>query len=153
MSRRGYVLDAGEFVWLEFNPQAGHEQEGYRPALVVSPRSYNGKTGLMVCCPITTRIKGHPFEVPATVDGLECAILSDRVRSLDWQGLRARRRPSLARPRLVARPVWLATMIPAPCPTRPAAAQSSQSSPRASPGAWLPSAPPAAVRARCAAGA
>ncbi len=58
MATRGYVPDASEVVWLEFDPQAGHEQAGHRPALVISPASYNGKTGLMVCCPMTTKIKG-----------------------------------------------------------------------------------------------
>ncbi len=71
MAARGYVPDAGDVVWLEFDPQAGHEQAGHRPALVVSPAAYNGKAGLMVCCPMTTRIKGHPFEVLTEIDGLE----------------------------------------------------------------------------------
>ncbi len=66
-----YVPDAGEVVWLEFDPQAGHEQAGHRPALVISPASYNGKAGLMVCCPLSTRIKGHPFEVVTQVDGVD----------------------------------------------------------------------------------
>ncbi|MBK6928901.1 MAG: endoribonuclease MazF [Comamonadaceae bacterium] len=79
------VPDAGEVLWLEFDPQAGHEQAGHRPALVMSPASYNGKTGLMVCCPLTTRIKGHPFEVITQVDGVDCAVLSDQVKSLDWK--------------------------------------------------------------------
>jgi mRNA interferase MazF len=92
MTRRGYVPDASDIVWLAFDPQAGHEQAGHRPALVISPASYNGKTGLMVCCPITTRIKGHPFEVLTLVDGVECAVLSDQVKSLDWKVRRARRK-------------------------------------------------------------
>ena len=79
------VPDAGDVVWLEFDPQAGHEQSGHRPALVISPAAYNGKTGLMVCCPLSTKIKGHPFEVLASVDGLNCAVLSDQVKSLDWK--------------------------------------------------------------------
>ncbi|MCE3543402.1 endoribonuclease MazF, partial [Escherichia coli] len=58
-----YVPDAGDIVWLHFNPQAGHEQAGHRPAVVLSPASYNGKTGLMLCCPMTTQIKKYPFEV------------------------------------------------------------------------------------------
>ncbi len=53
---RTYIPDTGEVVWLEFDPQAGHEQAGHRPALVISPASYNGKTGLMVCCPMSTQI-------------------------------------------------------------------------------------------------
>lgn len=92
MASRGYVPDTSDVVWLEFDPQAGHEQSGHRPALVVSPASYNAKTGLMVCCPLTTKIKGHPFEVLATVQGAECAVLSDQVKSLDWKVCRARKK-------------------------------------------------------------
>jgi mRNA interferase MazF len=62
MAARGYVPEADDVVWLEFDPQAGHEQSGHRPALVLSPARYNGKTGLMICCPMTTQIKGYPFE-------------------------------------------------------------------------------------------
>jgi len=96
MTRRGYVPDAGDIVWLEFDPQAGHEQAGHRPALVISPGSYNGKTGLMVCCPLTTRIKGHPFEVLAAVDDVDCAVLSDQVKSLDWKVRRARKKAAVS---------------------------------------------------------
>jgi len=92
MASRGYAPDTSDVVWLEFDPQAGHEQSGHRPALVVSPASYNAKTGLMVCCPLTTKIKGHPFEVLATVQGAECAVLSDQVKSLDWKVRRARKK-------------------------------------------------------------
>jgi mRNA interferase MazF len=78
-------------VWLEFDPQAGHEQAGHRPALVLSPATYNGKTGLMVCCPLTTRIKGYPFEV--TIKGNPASVvLADQVKSLDWQARRATRK-------------------------------------------------------------
>jgi mRNA interferase MazF len=96
MARRGFVPEAGDIVWLEFNPQAGHEQAGHRPALVVSPASYNSRTGLMVCCPITSRIKGHPFEVQTVVDGVECAVLSDQVKSLDWKVRRARKKSAVS---------------------------------------------------------
>lgn len=89
---RAYVPDTGDVVWLQFDPQAGHEQAGHRPALVISPASYNGKTGLMVCCPMSTKIKGHPFEVPAEVDGLGCVVLSDQVKSLDWKVRRAKKK-------------------------------------------------------------
>jgi mRNA interferase MazF len=89
---RGYVPDTGEVVWLEFDPQAGHEQAGHRPALVISPASYNGKTGLMVCCPLSTKIKGHPFEVVTQVDGVDSAILSDQLKSLDWRVRRAKKK-------------------------------------------------------------
>jgi len=84
---RAYVPDTGEVVWLAFDPQAGHH-----PALVISPASYNGKTGLMVCCPMTTRIKGHPFEVVTQVDGVDCAVLSDQVKSLEWKARRAKKK-------------------------------------------------------------
>jgi mRNA interferase MazF len=87
-----YVPDAGEVVWLEFAPQAGHEQAGHRPALVISPASYNGKAGLIVCCPLSTRIKGHPFEVLTQVDGVDCVVLSDQVKSLDWKVRKAKRK-------------------------------------------------------------
>ncbi len=81
---RSYVPHDGDVVWLEFDPQAGHEQSGHRPALVISPARYNGKTGLMGCCPMTTQIKGYPFEVPAQIDGVDGAVLADQVKSLDW---------------------------------------------------------------------
>jgi len=83
-----YVPDAGDIVWLQFNPQAGHEQSGHRPALVLSPAAYNGATGLMLCCPMTTKIKGYPFEVVvagAVSAGPASAVLADQVKSLDWR--------------------------------------------------------------------
>lgn len=78
--------DRGHLVWLTSNPQAGHEQAGRRPALVLSPKSYNAKVGLMLCCPITSRAKGYPFEV-ALPDGAALAgvVLADQVKSLDWR--------------------------------------------------------------------
>ncbi len=96
MPGRGYVPDAQDVVWLDFDPPAGHEQAGYRAALVISPASYNGKTGLMVCCPLTTKIKGHPFEVLAIVQDAECAVLSDQLKSLDWRVRRARKKAVVA---------------------------------------------------------
>jgi mRNA interferase MazF len=85
------VPDAGDVVWLEFDPQAGHEQAGHRPAVVLSPAHYNGKTGLMVCCPLTTRIKGYPFEV-ALASQSGGAVLSDQVKNFDWRARRANRK-------------------------------------------------------------
>lgn len=91
MTVRRYVPDAGDVVWLQFDPQAGHEQAGHRLALVLSPASYNGKTGLMVCCPMTTQVKGYPFEV--LVDGARPGVaLADQVKSLDWVARRATRK-------------------------------------------------------------
>ena len=91
MVGQGYVPDAGHVVWLEFSPQAGHEQAGRRPALVLSPRSYNEKSSVALFCPITSRVKGYPFEVllppSMRVSGV---VLSDQVRSLDWRARRAR---------------------------------------------------------------
>jgi len=87
-----FVPDAGDIVWLQFDPQAGHEQAGHRPALVLSPAIYNARAGLMVCCPISTRIRGYPFEVLTSVEGVDCAVLSDQVRSLDWRARKAKRK-------------------------------------------------------------
>lgn len=81
-----YIPRRGDAVWLNFNPQSGHEQAGRRPALVLSPEEYNRKTGLAIFCPITSQVKGYPFEVklPAglPVNGV---VLADQVKSLDWQ--------------------------------------------------------------------
>lgn len=93
---RIYVPDAADVVWVEFDPQAGHEQAGHRPALVISPASYNSKTGLMVCCPLTSKIKNNPFEVVTQIDGVDCAVLSDQVKSLDWKVRRAKKKTSVA---------------------------------------------------------
>ena len=90
VTRRRRVPDSGDVVWLEFDPQSGHEQAGHRPALVLSPATYNGKTGLMVCCPLTTQIKGYPFEVGFQLDGVQCVALADQVKSLDWRTRRAK---------------------------------------------------------------
>lgn len=82
------TLGAGDIVWLHFDPQAEHEQAGHRPALVVSPSSYNGKTGLMMCRPITTQIKGYPFEVLISGDR-PSAVLADQIKSLNWVARKA----------------------------------------------------------------
>lgn len=86
-----YVPRRGDIVWLKFNPKSGHEQAGRRPALVVSPIEYNRRVGLALFCPITSQVKGYPFEVPLP-KGLEVegAILSDQIKSLDWRVRRAR---------------------------------------------------------------
>jgi mRNA interferase MazF len=86
----------GDVVWLQFNPQAGSEQSGHRPALVISPKSYNQRVGLALVCPITSRIKGYPFEV-ALPRGMEMegAILCDQIKSLDWRTRNAKRMGSV----------------------------------------------------------
>ena len=88
---RGYVPDAGDIVWLNFTPQAGQEQAGHRQALVLSPASYNHKTSLLVCCPLTTQIKNYPFEV-LIAGSPPSAVLADQVKSLDWRSRNARRK-------------------------------------------------------------
>ena len=90
VSSRAYVPRCGDVVWITLNPQAGYEQEGRRPAVVLSPQSYNGKTGLAIFCPITNQIKGYPFEVviPAGLS-VARAVLSDQVKSLDWRARNA----------------------------------------------------------------
>ena len=102
MVKRSYVPGNGEIVWLTCNPQAGHDQAGRRPALALSPRSYNRKTGLALFCPIASRAKGYPFEValPAagTVTGV---VLADQIKSLDWRARRVRFE-SKAPPRVVS---------------------------------------------------
>src|SRR5438309_965007 len=87
---RSYVPDRADAVWITLNPQAGHEQAGRRPALVLSPASYNGKVGLAIICPITNQIKGYPFEVlvPAGLK-VSGAALSDQAKSLDWKARNA----------------------------------------------------------------
>jgi mRNA interferase MazF len=88
--RRGYVPERGDVVWLMFGPQAGHEQSGRRPGVVMSSSIYNGKTGMALCCPITSHIKGYPFEVlvPAGLK-ISGAILADQIRNIDWKMRRA----------------------------------------------------------------
>lgn len=87
-----YIPERGDLVWLSFDPQAGHEQAGRRPALVLSPAAYNGKTGLALVVPVTSRAKGYPFEV-VLPDGLPVSgvVLADHVRNVDWQARQAER--------------------------------------------------------------
>lgn len=90
MTPGGYVPDRGDAVWISMNPQAGHEQAGRRPALVISPLAYNRKVGLAIMCPITRQVKRYPFEVVIDArDGVSGAVLSDQVKSLDWRERRA----------------------------------------------------------------
>ena len=80
----------GDLIWLSFTPQTGGEQAGRRPALVLSPEAYNRKTGLALICPVTSKVKGYPFEVPASTSaGVQGVVLADQLRSLDWHARRA----------------------------------------------------------------
>ena len=86
-----YVPDRGDLVWLEFTPQAGSEQCGRRPALVLSPKAYNGKVGLALFCPVTSKVKGYPFEVELPEGcAVRGVVLSDQLKSLDWRSRKAR---------------------------------------------------------------
>lgn len=85
-----FMPDAGDLVWLTFDPQAGHEQAGRRPALVLTPKPYNQKSGLAIVCPVTSQAKGYPFEVPVPAGcGVNGVILADHVKSVDWKARRA----------------------------------------------------------------
>ena len=92
---RQYVPDAGDVVWISFNPEAGREQAGHRPAVVLTPAAYNAKIGLMICCPMTTQIKGYPFEVMISGQP-RSAVLADHVKSLDWRARRAKRKGKIS---------------------------------------------------------
>lgn len=96
-----YLPDAGDLIWLDFTPQAGREQAGRRPALVISPRSYNAKTNLAIICPITSQAKGYPFEVAVTGSGkISGVVLSDHVKNLDWKQRRAAKAGKVSSPTL-----------------------------------------------------
>lgn len=84
-----YIPEVGDIVWLNFTPQMGHEQAGRRPAVVLSPKAYNDKTGLLVCVPITSQIKGYPFEVRLSGNEVTGAALADQIKSLDWRSRQA----------------------------------------------------------------
>jgi mRNA interferase MazF len=95
--RRSYVPDAGDIVWISFDPQAGHEQAGHRPAVVLSPAAYNAKTSLMICCPMTAQKNNYPFEVIISAPGASpCVVLADQVKSLDWRKRRATRKGAIS---------------------------------------------------------
>lgn len=90
-----YVPEAGDIVWVTFSPQAGHEQAGHRPAVVLSPAAYSAKTSLMLCCPMTTRIKSYPFEV-LIAGPTPSVALADQVRSLDRRERRAKKKGAVS---------------------------------------------------------
>ncbi len=82
----GYVPERGDIVWISFNPQAGHEQAGRRPAVVVSPAAYNESVGLAIFCPITSQVKGYPFEVQIPPElRVRGVVLADQIKSFDWR--------------------------------------------------------------------
>jgi mRNA interferase MazF len=86
-----YIPDRGDLVWLEFTPQRGSEQAERRPALVLSPKAYNAKVGLALFCPVTSRIKGYPFEVVLPEgNGVNGVVLADQLKSLDWRAKKAK---------------------------------------------------------------
>jgi len=85
VAKKVYVPERGDVVWLDFNPVRGHEQSGRRPALIVSSRNYNTKSGLALACPITSHLKGYPFEVVCTTKVVQGAILADQIRGVDWK--------------------------------------------------------------------
>jgi len=80
-----YIPERGDIVWLDFNPQLGHEQRGRRPALTLSFKAYNEKIGLALFCPITSKVKGYPFEVELELKKIKGSVLSDQIKSLDWK--------------------------------------------------------------------
>ena len=90
--KSAYIPERGDAVWLTFDPQAGHEQAGRRPALVLSPATYNGRVGLALVCPITNQAKGYPFEVPLPEGlGITGVVGADQVKSLDWRARKVSR--------------------------------------------------------------
>ena len=92
MRTPAYPPARGDLVWLQFTPHAGHEQSGRRPAIIVSPVEYNQRVGLCLCCPITSQVKGYPFEVQLPPGaGVTGAVLCDQVKSLDWKARKATR--------------------------------------------------------------
>ena len=85
-----YIPRKGDLIWLDFSPQAGREQKGKRPALVISSKEYNKRTHLALCCPITSNRKGYPFEVVLSEQKIKGAILTDHLKNLDWKARKAR---------------------------------------------------------------
>ena len=85
MVSKSYIPERGDIVWLDFNPQLGHEQRGRRPALTLSFKAYNEKIGLALFCPITSKVKGYPFEVELELKKIKGSVLCDQIKSLDWR--------------------------------------------------------------------
>jgi mRNA interferase MazF len=107
-----YIPKPGDLIWLEFDPQAGHEQAGRRPALVISEREYNRKTGLALLCPVTSKTKGYPFEVKCNGKSITAVILADQVKSLDWRARKAKRIESTPQPVLDETLAKLKALLP-----------------------------------------
>ena len=84
MTRQKYIPDQGDIIWINFNPIRGHEQKGKRPALVISPKSYNFKSGLALVCPITSQGKDYPFDVFCESRSISGFVMTDHIRSVDW---------------------------------------------------------------------
>ena len=88
--KESFVPDVGDVLWMRLSPTPGHEQSGHRPVLTITPVAYNAKRGLLICCPITSRVGGYPFEVAIETDGISGVVIADQVKSVDWQARGAR---------------------------------------------------------------
>ena len=88
--KMSFVPDVGDILWMSLSPTSGHEQSGHRPVLTLTPAAYNAKRGLLICCPITSRIGGYPFEVAVDTEGISGVVIADQVKSVDWQARGAR---------------------------------------------------------------
>ncbi len=88
--KESFVPDVGDVIWMSLSPTSGHEQAGHRPVLTLTPAAYNAKRGLLICCPITSRIGGYPFEVAIDTEGISGVVIADQVKSVDWQARGAR---------------------------------------------------------------
>src|SRR3989344_1778785 len=85
VAKRAYIPDRGDVVWLDFSPVRGHEQSGRRPAIVISSEKYNAKSRLALVCPITSQVKGYPFEVALKTKAVRGVVLADQIRGIDWK--------------------------------------------------------------------
>ena len=88
--KESFVPDVGDVLLMRLSPTSGHEQSGHRPVLTITPVAYNAKRGLLICCPITSRVGGYPFEVAIETDGISGVVIADQVKSVDWQARGAR---------------------------------------------------------------
>ena len=111
VAKSPYTPSRGDVVWTTLDPARGHEQRGRRPALVVSPRIYNEKSGLALVCPVTTKIKNYPFEVGLEIQGEPSVILVDQLRSLDWRERKFKKIQALPAPIMNVVADYLAKLI------------------------------------------